>query len=127
MPIRSWNGFSKPTSRHSNCKLAHPPLHRDGHIDARDGVLLDALCLRIAEERQDRVADVLVDGRAMLEGDLRHLSQVVVEQAGQLLGFKIIGRRGEISDVGEEHGQLLAVRRDLNAALPGENRRIDLG
>ena len=49
-------------------KLAHPPLHRDGHIHARDGVLLHTLCLRVAEERQDRVADVLVDGRAMIEG-----------------------------------------------------------
>ena len=30
-------------------------------------------------------------------------------------------------DVGEEHGQLLAVRGDLDVALAGENRRIDLG
>ena len=77
MPIRSWNGFSSPASRHSAWSSSHPPLHREGHVDARHGVLLDAPRLRVAEERQDRVADVLVDGGAVLEGDLRHLRQVV--------------------------------------------------
>src|SRR6266567_3257331 len=108
-------------------KLAHSSLHCDGHVDAIDGVLLDTLRLRIAEECQDRVADVLVDGSTMIESDLRHLGEVVVEQTGQLLGFKIIGRSGEIRDVREEHGQLLSVRSDLDAALAGENRRINLG
>src|SRR5712691_4259268 len=36
-------------------KLPHPPLHRDGHLDARHCVLLDTPRLRIAEERHDRV------------------------------------------------------------------------
>jgi hypothetical protein len=46
-------------------QLSHSPLHRDGHVDASDCVFLDAPGLRIAEECQDRVADALVDSRAV--------------------------------------------------------------
>ena len=61
------------------------------HAHAGQRILLDALGLRIAEEGQDRVADIFVDGGAMIQRDLRHLGQVVVQQAGQLLGFEIVG------------------------------------
>jgi hypothetical protein len=54
-------------------QFPHPPLHRDGHVDAGYCILLDALRLRISKEGKERVADVLVDGRAVLQGDLRHL------------------------------------------------------
>src|SRR5262249_17874859 len=51
-------------------ELSHSLLHRDGHLDACHRILLDPLRLRIAEERHDRIANVLVDGRTMLESDL---------------------------------------------------------
>jgi hypothetical protein len=53
-------------------QLPHAPLHRHRHVDASQGVLLDSPRLRIAEEGQDRVADVFVDGRAVFQRDLRH-------------------------------------------------------
>ncbi len=39
-----------------------PLSHGDGHLDAGEGVVLDAPRLRITEECDDGVSDVLVDG-----------------------------------------------------------------
>ena len=50
-------------------ELAEAALHINRHAQAGVRVLFDALGLGIPEERQHRVADELVDGRAMLEGD----------------------------------------------------------
>src|SRR5918993_4762939 len=58
------------------------PLHRDGHVNASQGVLMDSLSFGIAEKRQDRVTNVLVDGRTMSYRNLRHFRQVVIEQTG---------------------------------------------
>ena len=82
--------------------------------------------LGIAEEHHDGVADIFVDGGAVLERDVRHLGQIAVEQIGQLLRFELVGGLGEIDHVGEEDGQLLAVRRDLDILRAGEDRVVDL-
>src|SRR6266516_3752382 len=108
--------FLQPGIAPLELKLPYPPLHCDGHVDARESVLFDAFRLGVAEERQDRVAHVLVNSCAVLESNLRHLRQVVIKKTGQLLGLQIVGGCGEICDVGEEYGQFFAVRRDLDAA-----------
>jgi hypothetical protein len=73
--------------------------HGDGHLDAGERVLLDALGLGIAEEDQDRVAHVLVDGRAVIEGDPGHFREIVVYEVGELFGFHAVGGLGEPGDV----------------------------
>ena len=44
-------------------------MHGDGHLHAGGRIFLDAPCLRIAEEGQNGVADVLVDGSAVSAAD----------------------------------------------------------
>jgi hypothetical protein len=107
-------------------ELAHAPLHGDRHAHAGPCILLHALGFRVAEEGYHGVADILVDRGAIVQSDPRHLSQIAVEHRGELLGFEVLGGRGEIGDVGEEDGELLAVRRDLDALGAGEDRLIDL-
>jgi hypothetical protein len=87
---------------------------------------LTPLEFRIAEKGEDGVADIFVDGGAVFERDLRHLGEIAVEQVGELFGLKIVRRGGEIGDVGEEDGELLAVGRDLHALRAGEDGVVDL-
>ena len=107
-------------------KLAQSFLHGDRHLDAGEGIFLHAPCLGIAEKDDDGVADILVDGRAEIEGNAGHLGEILVEQLGQIFGFQSIGRLGEPRDVREEYGQLLAAARDLHLLLAAEDRLIDL-
>ena len=62
----------------------------------------------------------------MLERDVRHLGQIAVEQIGEVLGFELVGGLGEIDHVGEEDGELLAARGDLDILRAGEDRVVDL-
>ncbi|MNJ62187.1 hypothetical protein D3C77_580170 [compost metagenome] len=101
--------------------------HGDGHGHRGHGVLLGALGGGVAEEDHHRVADELVDGAAVLEGDLRHLVEVGVEDVGQRLGFQFLGQFGEALDVGEEHGEFFALGFQAHAALAVEDRLPQLG
>src|SRR5215213_4772540 len=107
-------------------ELADALLHGERHRDAGERVLLDAAALGVAEEHHDCVADIFVDRRAVLERDLRHLGQVVVEELGQVLGFHLVGGLGEAGDVGEADRQLLALARDGDVLAAGEDRVVDL-
>ena len=89
-------------------------------------ILLGAACSRVAEERDNGVADVFVDRRPVVEGDLRHLGQIVVQEVGQLLGLQAVSGPCEIGDVGEEDGQLLALRGDLDRLLAREGANLKL-
>ena len=46
----------------------------------RPRVLLGAPRLRIAEKHHDRVTDIFVDGRTVLERNIGHLGKIAVEQ-----------------------------------------------
>jgi hypothetical protein len=50
----------------------------------------------------------------------------VIEQIGEVFGFELFGRLGEVDDIGEEDGQLLARRCDADILRAGEDRVIDL-
>ena len=81
MPIRSWNGFSSPLSRHSVCRSRIRRCIAIAMLTQAMASSLTPLRLRVAKEGQDRIADILVNGRAVLQRDLRHLRQIAVEQA----------------------------------------------
>src|SRR4051812_810440 len=107
-------------------ELADAPLHRERHRNTGKRVLLDATALGVAEEHHDGVTHVLVDRRAVLEGDFRHLGEVVVEELGEVLGFHLVGDFGETGDVGEADGQLLAIARDRDILVASEDGIVDL-
>jgi hypothetical protein len=125
--MRIRNGRSSPRFAPLLLELAHAPLHGDRHHHAGLGVFLDALRLRVAEEEQHGIADVFVDRGTVFERDARHLREIVVEDAGQLLRFEIVGGLGERGDVGEKDRELLALRRDLDILRAAEDRFVDLG
>jgi len=65
---------------------------------------------RVPEEREDPIADVLVQRAAVVEGHVGHYREVLIEAIDQLLGLQSIGHRREPSYVGEEDGQIAAGR-----------------
>ena len=101
-----------------------PALHLDRHAEALGRVLLDAARVRVAEEHDDRIADELVDRAAVAVRDRRHLGQVLVEQGSQVLRLQPLGGAGEVLDVGEEDGELLALGGDRHVALALKRLRL---
>ena len=126
MPIRQLIGVLDAGIAPSRAELLHALLHGDRHLDAGERVLLYASGLRIAEEDHDGVAHVLVDRGAVLQRDPRHLGQVLIEQLRDVLQFHPVGGLGEPGDVGEEHGELLALAGELHLLPALEDRGVDL-
>ena len=77
------------------------------------------LSLRIGRspKRHDGVADVLVECAQVLENDVRHFSQVFVEQANQFVGGHALGEAGEAANVAEHDGQFLGLPAGANVFL----------
>ena len=65
-------------------ELGQPALHLRRHIEAGPGVLHGALGLGVAEEDHQGITDEFIDGAAMLEGDRRHLREILVEEERDL-------------------------------------------
>ena len=61
---------------------------------------------RRAEKRHHRVAHELVERAVLLEDDVGHVIEVVVEHPHHLVGGRVLGIAGEPGDVGEQDGQL---------------------
>jgi hypothetical protein len=61
-----------------------------------------AFGVRVAEKDEDGITDVLVDRPAKLQSDLRHLSQIMVEELGQILGFEPLSRLRKAFEIGEK-------------------------
>ena len=55
---------------------------------------------------------------AMLQRDVRHLGEILVQQRGDLLRLQALGGRGEILDVGEEDRELLPLGRMATSFSP---------
>ncbi len=59
-------------------------------------------CLGCAEDDHDSVANELVHGGAEGLSNLGHLREIFVQQRGKILGFHLVGCRGEAYNVREE-------------------------
>jgi len=62
----------------------------------------------------------------MLERDLRHLGEVLVQVLGQRFRLQVFRSLREALDVTEEDGELLAPRGDPGIVVAGENGLMDL-
>ena len=86
---------------------------------------------RRAEERHDPVAHHLVDGALVAVDGLHHALEHGVEELARLLGIAVGEQLHRALEVGEEHGDLLALA--LEGGLGGEDplgevlRRVDVG
>ena len=60
-------------------KIDHALLHRDRHADTGQRVFPDTHGRRINEEHDHGVADIFIDGGAMIDGDFGHIGQVIIE------------------------------------------------
>ena len=107
-------------------QFADALLHGDRHLDAGQRIFLHAQRRRIAEEHDNGVTDIFVDGCAVLQRDLRHFGEVVIEQLREVFRLHLVGDLGETDEVGEANGELLALADDLDVLLAGEDRVVDL-
>src|SRR5262245_62276050 len=62
----------------------------------------------------------------MLEGDRRHLREILIEEKRDLLWLQVLRGGGEILDVGEEDSELFALGVNSNVLLTAENALVDL-
>ena len=74
---------------------------------------------RRAEERHDPVAHHLVDGALVAVDGLHHVLEDGVEELARLLGIAVGEQLHRALEVGEEHGDLLALA--LQGGLGGED------
>ena len=84
-------------------------------MQARRGVV--ALRIGRSPECHDGVADVFVERAQVLENDVRHLSQVLVEQANEFVGGHALGKAGEAANVAEHDCQFLGLASGTNVFL----------
>jgi hypothetical protein len=91
----------------------HGGLHRDGAGHRAVGVVFPREGR--AEEHQEAVAEHLVDGAPVLEDDLGHAREEVVDDAQDVLGGGA-GRRGEAAQVGHDHRHAAQLATQLEAA-----------
>src|SRR6266851_4044498 len=82
--------------------------HRRHHVERRaDGGRGGVIArLRDAKERDDLVADELLDGAAVPEDHVDHLGEVLVEERDHDRRRRALREAGEARDVGEEHRAL---------------------
>ncbi len=107
-----WQTFGLPALVESRQHLAHGQRALDGV--ARVFRVVE----RGAEDREDGVADEVVDHAATGEDRRRHRVEVLGQARRHLFGRHALGQRGEAAQVREEDGDL--------AALAGEARRVAL-
>ena len=76
---------------------------------------------RRAEERHDGVADELLDGAAEPLQLGLHPGVVGREHPADVLGVELLGAAGEADEVGEQHGDDLALLEDGRLGLAGRH------
>src|SRR5439155_9891519 len=72
---------------------------------------------RRAPQRQQPITDELVQRSPVLEDDLDHLGEVLVQQYGDRLRAQVLGQRGEAADVAEQDRQRAALATYPHLAL----------
>ena len=101
-------------------------LHVDRHSETRLRIFRRALGLGIAEKDHDGISDEFIERAAILGRDVRHLREVLVQEARDLLRLQTFRGAGEVLDVREKDRELLAFSLDSYLPLAAENARIDL-
>ena len=95
----------------------HGLLHPERRVARAHGVVL--VGERRAEERHDPVAHHLVDGALVAVDGLHHPLEDGIEELARLLGIAVGEQLHRALEVGEEHGDLLALA--LERRLGGED------
>jgi hypothetical protein len=80
----------------------HRALHGQG-AGRRALSVVDVLDRR-AVDREDRVADELVDGAAVRDHDVGHAAEVIVQHRHDAGGIAVLGEAGVAAQVGHQHG-----------------------
>ena len=101
-------------------------LHFHGHVDAGDGVFLYTLGLRITEEEHDGVANVLVDSRAIAQGNFCHGAQIQIKHLCDIFRFQVFNNVGKGTKVSKEDRQFLARAGTSDGFRAGKNRLVEL-
>src|SRR5262249_4835422 len=107
-------------------QFADTLLHRQRHLNTREGVLLNTEGGWIAKEQYNGITNVLVDCCTVLQRNFRHFGQVMVEQLREILRLHFVSNLGESNQIGEADRKLLAFADDLNLLLAREDRIINL-
>jgi hypothetical protein len=108
------------------CQFTDAILHGDRHLNACQRVVLHTKRRRIAKEHDYGVANVFIDGGAVLQREFRHFSEVVIEKLREVFRLHFIGDLSEPDQIGKANRELLALADDFNILLAGEDRVIDL-
>ena len=115
-PTRSWT--SRPSDRRRSSEYRRTASCRlEGRVAGPHGVIL--LGHRGAEERHDAVAHDLVDGALVAMNGLHHALEDGVEEPPRLLGIAVGEQFHRALQIGEEHGDLLALA--FEGGLGGED------
>ena len=124
IPMPTFSSSSR-SERPSGAEAAEPLPHLERGDHGSFGVVLERD--RISEEREDAVADVLVERAAVAEDDIGHHREVLVEPVDQLLGLHALGHRGEASDVREQDLRLRRVEVSETVAPPSSTASATWG
>src|SRR5208282_4027465 len=101
-------------------------LHFSSHAQTSLGVLRFSLRFRIAEKDQNGIPDKLVDCATMLERDVGHLSEILIEEPGDLLRLQAFCGRRKVLDVGKEDCKFLALGVYRNILLTAKDTLVNL-
>ncbi len=99
-------------------------LHADGAEAGPCGVV--GVLHRRAEEGDDGVALVFVDGAALVEDDVTHLGEIAVEELHQIGRVEVLRYRRETFDIGEECGEVLLLPAEVELRGVGEQVVYDI-
>ena len=116
----SSSGLERPLRAEAPEPLPHLERRDDGPL----GMVLEGD--RVAEERQDAVADVLVERAAVAEHDVGHQREVLVEPVDQLLGLHPLGQGVKPADVREQDAEVAAGRGQRHRRGSAQHRVGDL-
>ena len=95
------------------------PHERLRHFERAVASGLRVIALRVgrAPEGHDRVADVFIERAKIGEEDVRHCTEIFVEQADELVGGEALGNGGESADVAEHNRQFFRFAAGMNVFL----------
>ena len=89
-------------------ELGDPAHHLERGTTGSDGMA--GLDEWRAPEGHHRVADIFVERARVVEHDLGHIGEILIEQKGQLLRVELLGDAGEAADIAKHDGDFVLAR-----------------